>query len=436
MKVLGLGLVAISLCAISSIAACSGSSDQSPTADNTPPPGDDGTNPTPPNAPSDAGATVFPAAHPAAPQVQSLGGPVFANPIFIQVFFPGTSFNSQLKDFASKVGSNPYWKAIGEEYGVGPATVQTAIEVADAPPATMRDADIKAWLASRFDGTHPEFGTEPVLGAIYTLYYPSSTTISLGGGGGGDGGARDGGAGRGGGSCKSFGGYHDSATLGTHSIAYAVIPECTTFGGLTGMDVVTGTSSHEWIEAATDPFPTTQPAYAQPDDDHIAWEFALGGGEVGDMCAQDMDAFYRDPSLGYIVQRSWSNAAAAKGQNPCVPASTKPYFNSVPVLTDDINVGGGTTKGVKVPVGSSKTIDVDLFSTAATSGAWKVEVITTSQTAPVTFQLDKSTGKNGDKLKLTIQSTAASTSRLGGTAFLVTSTLGNDIRFWAGMVGN
>jgi len=96
MKVLGIGLVAISLCAISSIAACSSSTDeQQPAADNTPPPGDDGTNPPPGNAPSDAGPTVFPAAHPAAPQVQSLGGQVFANPIFIQVFFPGTSFNTQ-----------------------------------------------------------------------------------------------------------------------------------------------------------------------------------------------------------------------------------------------------------------------------------------------------------------------------------------------------
>src|SRR4051812_48030919 len=200
MKLLGIGILAVSLSAVSSIAACSGSTeDPAPTADNTPPPSDDGTNPTPPGA-GDGGnpQVAFPAAHPAFPQVQNYGGPVFSKPVLVPVFFPGTSFKTQLVDFAGKLGPNPYWTAVASEYGIGAATTQTAIDVVDPSPATIRDQDIQAWLASRFDGTHPEFGTEPITQAIYTLYYPSTTSITLGGGGGRDGGT----GGRSGGSCK------------------------------------------------------------------------------------------------------------------------------------------------------------------------------------------------------------------------------------------
>ena len=77
----------------------------------------------------------------------------------------------------------------------------------------------------------------------------------------------------------------------------------------------------------------------------------------------------------YMVQRTWSNAAAARMQNPCVPhtASTIPYFNSYPAL-NQIPYSSGTTMGVKIPIGQSKTIDVILSSTGATPGPWNVTV--------------------------------------------------------------
>jgi hypothetical protein len=205
-----------------------------------------------------------------------------------------------------------------------------------------------------------------------------------------------------------------------------VIPQCAKFGPLTGLDVVTGTPSHELAEAATDPFPLSNPAYSTVDDDHVSWTFALGAGEVGDMCAQYDSSFYKDPEIGYTVQRSWSNAAAAAGQEPCVPArpTEPPYFNASPVLKDDISLTIGTTKGVTVPVGKSKTIELDLFSSGATSGPWTVDVQAASATPPVTFALDKTTGVNGDKINVTITSTAAASSRLGATTFVITSTLG------------
>lgn len=447
-------LLALACGSTTAIAACGSTEDAggAPPAATTAP-----TEPAPPAeepAPAET-AIAFPAPHAGLPQVESQGGPVLAAPKVVPIFFPGFGFRSEVIDYAGKIGQKgAYWKAVSAEYGVGALTSTAAIDIAEDPGATITDDQIQAWLKSRFDGTHPEFGTTPIAGAIYTLFYPPTTTIYLGDapvpmdggapeGGGGGGGGSDGGPRqpRAQSSCRSFGGYHQDVRVNGVSFAYAVIPQCAKFGPLSGIDVVTGTSSHEWVEAATDPYPTTKPAYATVDADHLSWMFALGAGEVGDMCAQYDSSFYKDKDIGYFVQRSWSNAAAAAGKEPCVPAlpNDPPYFNTSPRLKDDVDLSFGTTKGVTVPVGKSKTIQLDLFSSAPTSGPWTVAVGATggqNATPPVTFTLDKTSGKNGDKINVTITSNAAASSRLGGTTFIVTSTLGSEKHYWAGVVGN
>ena len=65
------------------------------------------------------------------------------------------------------------------------------------------------------------------------------------------------------------------------------------------------------------------------------WAFL--GGEVGDLCVSYRgDDSYTES--GYVVQRSWSNKAAAASHNPCVPApdpSSQPYFNVAPGSNQD-----------------------------------------------------------------------------------------------------
>ena len=46
-------------------------------------------------------------------------------------------------------------------------------------------------------------------------------------------------------------------------------------GGLSAFDTLTGTTSHELIEAATDPYPYQNTAYGSVDDGHISWLFVL-----------------------------------------------------------------------------------------------------------------------------------------------------------------
>jgi hypothetical protein len=377
-------------------------------------------------------AIPYPAPHPAPPQVGSAGGPVLLAPRIVPIFFSNDdpTLTPQIKDFVSKVGATHYWKTAVAEYdGVGAATATAPVDLTETATGTLTDADIQKWLSGKLNGNDPAFPAADD-NTIYSIHYPREVTITSQGPFGTTT------------SCTEFGGYHSDLALDANhmnqSVSYAVIPLCDTFGGLNGIDAVTGAESHELIEAATDPYPMSNPAYGQVDDDHLYWQFALAGGEIGDMCAQDPTAFTKFPELPYTVQRVWSNKAAAAGHDPCVPAlDNEVYFNTVPELNDMVTVLNFTVAGVQIPVGMSKTVTLDLFSDGPTSGPWKVKVqdfaTIMGVRASLQFTLDKTSGQNGDKLKLTIKTVTMS--QFGAGLFFITSTLGTQQSFYLGLVG-
>jgi hypothetical protein len=172
------------------------------------------------------------------------------------------------------------------------------------------------------------------------------------------------------------------------------------------------------------------------------------GGEAADLCQPEGAAADYTPSdVGYAVQRIWSNQLAADSHDPCAPdLAGLPFFNSAPVLDETVTfssalTGTVTTKGVTIPLGTSQTIEVDLFSDAPTSGPWTVtaadllsrEYSSYGIEPSMSFQWDTTQGANGDKLHLTITVTAASA--FGGAhAFVITSTLGSRSYQWPGIV--
>jgi hypothetical protein len=92
-------------------------------------------------------------------------------------------------------------------------------------------------------------------------------------------------------------------------------------------------------------------------------------------------------------------------------------------------------------MGQSKTIEVDLFSDSPTSGPWTVRAddilykYYASYGVPNTlsFQWDRTQGVNGEKLHLTVTVTQASL--LGGAhGFMISSTLGNRVAIWPGLI--
>ena len=315
-------------------------------------------------------ATGYPATFPAPPQVEDYGGRVLASPVLVPMFFSNDSDASvtiaQMTAFYEAIGQTNYWKGL-LEYGVGAPAQVVPVMLGVAAPTTLEDgtqgSQLQQLLAQYIaDGTG---GTpQPGIDTLYILNFPSTTTITQGGGP----------------SCTAFGGYHYDMKLSDGTpVPYAVIPRCPGAStGFTDLQVLTGTVSHELIEACTDPLPDFSPAYAFCDEPHVFFNEANNGSEIGDMCENDPEAFYEFDDLNFVVQRFWSNTSALAGHDPCVPNyDGEVFFNSVPVLSDSgvfaAYGNDGMVESTQIAVGASATLPIQLYSDAATT-AWTVSV--------------------------------------------------------------
>lgn len=144
-----------------------------------------------------------------------------------------------------------------------------------APSSSITDAAIQQQLQQEIASNSAV--PKPDENTLYFIYLPAGTAVVQGG-------SR---------SCQAFCGYHDTFGSG---IYYAVMPypNCSgCLGGLSTLDALTSTSSHELCEAITDPVPGS----GWYDDTH---------GEIGDICA------WQTKKLGnYTVQLEWSNKAGS-----------------------------------------------------------------------------------------------------------------------------
>ena len=366
----------------------------------------------------------YPAPHPPLPQVVSLRGPVVAAPNLVAITFQGDPLGAGIASFVSQLAASKYWTQATAEYGAGLLSASPPLQLSEQPPATLTDTEVQAWLASKVMSL-PGF-PQPGLGTIYALFYPDTTTITTGTGM----------------ACRDFGGYHSDFELPTGEfVTYLVIPRCPA-PSVGALDSLTAATSHEMVEIATDPLPQDRPAWGRLDADHRSWE--LQGGEIGDVCAGLPGAWVRPPGVDNLVQRVWSNKAAAADRDPCEPMGVTPYFNSAPVLVDTVLVTdalGNTfaTLGASIAVGQKKTIELDLFSDAPTSGPWTVSAIDATSAFgggdPVlSFSFDRNRGRNGDKLHLTITAMNQMSNRTA--PFWIQNDLGGAKTIWMGVVAN
>lgn len=157
--------------------------------------------------------------------------------------------------------------------------IKGGLSQARAAGTTVTDGDIQARITSAItDGTL----TKPDDSTLYILYFPDGTTVDMGSDS----------------SCVTFCGYHSAFTHGTGEVYYAVLPfpNCQgCLGGLTPLNVLTATTSHEISEALTDAVPGS------------GWYDSVGG-EIGDLCSWQ----FRTEGP-YTVQLEWSNKA-----NQCI----------------------------------------------------------------------------------------------------------------------
>jgi hypothetical protein len=383
-------------------------------------------------------------AQPSAPQIRSDGGPVLSNPRIVPVFYPDDPMISQKEAFLAKLAPSAYWKATTSEYGVGPATI-TAPVVQPAPaPATLTDDQIHTWLKQNLEAPGSPFPA-PSGQEIYTLFFPPQTAVLLPDG---NGGTWTG--------CQQFGSYHGAVTLPSgKSAAFAVVLSCNGYlDNLVGIDSITDAASHELIEAATDPYSTIgSAAYIDANWEASGWAYTAegyGSAELGDICEFQPAVSVMNPELGFVVQRSWSNAAAAAGHDPCVPVltSNQPYFNAQPLL------GGASpdpstdywVKGLEIPPGGEATIPLRLFSDApsdAPKERWELSAaeepnphLKPDTFNQLSFSFDQPRGRDGDIRFLTIKRKPLPVgATLAPLRVAVISTLGSAQNVWWVSVG-
>ena len=381
----------------------------------------DNTTQTSPDAAGSASGPFEEAPHATAPTLESNGGPTLASPKIQPLFFTGdTTMQTQVEQFLGMLSTSTYWTATTSEYGVGALTILPTIVESQAAPTT--DAALQTYLATQLDGHHAGWTYDAQ--TIYAVYLPTANFTAFGNSK----------------ACQSFGAYHDEA-LGQNgiSIVYALMPRCP--GGL---DTLTESSSHEFVEAATDPYVQTNGAFGAVDPLHAAWGI-VPGAEAGDFC-EFVDAAYQRLVGNFVVQRTWSNASAAAGHDPCVPAPIDmPYMGATPKLLDStfFPLMGVYTDATTIAMGASKTIDIQLFTYAASTTPFNIDVFDVfSQFGggggppSLTFAWDKQSGTNGDVLHLTVTRGQNGQSFIGGNllGFTISTSSGNGAtvgQWWA-----
>ncbi|APR83171.1 Hypothetical protein A7982_08520 [Minicystis rosea] len=341
-----------------------------------------------------AAAVPYPAAHPSMPQIPHHGGSVMTKPVIVTVTFPGDRHVDKLERFGEEVGSLDWWRVTVSPYGADSAVSGGNVRIAEQPPARMSDNEVEAWVARKIDdGTLPP----PTDQTLYTLYYPSSTTVTI------DQSAV---------SCQTFLGYHSAINYRGKPVAYTVINRC---GGL---DQVTETASHEFAEAASDPQPLTINSLGYMLLESNAW--TLLGGENADMCAGV--AGVREK--GWALTRVWNNENAAVGQQPCLPVAESeiPYFNA--------GIANDTLAALP---GSTVTTEVACYSFGPLPGPMHLG-IQLQGAQGLRFGLDRRTCNNGDKVTMTISVPREAPHGMDYRYSLITKLDETTAHMWRGMV--
>jgi len=225
----------------------------------------------------------------AAPQLTYRNGPLMSAVEVFTIFW-GTAWTqaaqkalaTQINQFFDFILTSPLIDQLAE-YSVPGHSIghgkRTGTITLTTPPLrhSVSDSAIQHMLqqeiASNATVPHPTPNT------LYFVYVPPGVKVVQGGSA----------------SCQAFCGYHNDIS---GQILYAVMPYpgcagCT--GGLSVVDALTSTSSHELCESITDPIPGQ------------GW-YDDANGEIGDICA------WKTKKVGqYTVQLEWSNKA-----NQCI----------------------------------------------------------------------------------------------------------------------
>jgi len=304
----------------------------------------------------------------------------------VTITYSNDSNRATEEAFDAFIVTSNWLATVGPEYGIGAGT-NVNVELPSTAPSSIDQDGVPSDLAALIQaGTapgYPSSGGVTLQNAIYMIFYPSTTALSVNGSA----------------LCNFANGYHQEATLsGGQSFTYGVIQDCTPSISITHAQSIEWATAHEFIESCTDPLPMSHPAYVISDTTN-PWH-ALGG-EVADLCEAVLPQ-WSEGSYAYI-QRVFSNQAAAAGGDPCVPP-VDPFY------TTDVEAKGLSPETVpEVAAGSQAVFNLTGWSTGQVP-TWNVKWGVYSGTFTPTLTSSVTTLNNGltGTLTVGVPSSAAS----------------------------
>ncbi len=227
------------------------------------------------------------------------GGPVLTHVNVIPVYWNSSvAYQSNLNSFYADVpGSSTIYSTLLTQYSsIGTGTRGTPY-IDTKATGTFTDAQVQAELNRLFTaGVIPA----PSANNYYPVHFPTNVTIT----------ASDGTK-----SCVTWCAYHGTYVRNGVNVNYGIIPDqgggCAGGCGSNSLRVnnLTSVSSHELVEATTDPAVGLATTYASP----LAW-YDPTYGEIGDIC-NAQQATITANGISYVVQKEWSNSKAACATN-------------------------------------------------------------------------------------------------------------------------
>lgn len=229
------------------------------------------------------------------PHLNYYGGPVLTHVNVIPVYWNSSvAYQTNLNSFYSAIpgSSTIYTTLLGQYSGIGTGTRGTPY-VDTKTTGTYSDAQVQAELNRLFTaGAIPA----PTASNYYPVHFPAGVTVVDSGGSA---------------SCTQWCAYHGTYTRNGVNVNYGIIPD--QGGGCAGgcgsnasrVNNLTSVSSHELVEATTDPAVGLATVYAPP----LAW-YDPTYGEIGDICNASQATISAGGS-SFVVQTEWSNAKNA-----------------------------------------------------------------------------------------------------------------------------
>ncbi|MEZ4308212.1 MAG: hypothetical protein R3F14_09225 [Polyangiaceae bacterium] len=251
--------------------------------------------------------------HPAFPVIPGMKSAVIASPKLVTITFQDDPNASTVEAAGDHIGTSEWLAEIGPDYGVGKGThIAKVVLQEDAPPALSEPDLIAKVDALILAGEIPA----PTPDTIYMMYVAGQTVFDDGYGYY---------------VCDDYLGYHWQLEATSGTLTYAIVGDCGR-----GIEEVTSTFAHEYIEAASDPGP--EGGFYLQLSDTDPW-YSQDGLENADLC--DYAEYVVED--GFTYQRVWSNSRAAEAiTSPCAPIDPDEVFYDVyaePAMIPEVGAG-------------------------------------------------------------------------------------------------